>query len=891
MNESGADPHRDPDPAETAEWLESIDSVAESAGQPHAGGLLERLIWHGQSRHLPLNDLGITPYQNTIASNDEPPYPGDEDLEDRIERIVRWNAMAMVVRANKLHEGLGGHMATFASAATLYEVGQQHFFRGIDDPGGGDQIYFQGHASPGMYARAYLEDRIDESRLDLFRQDVSGEGLSSYPHPRLMPDFWQFPTVSMGLGPINSIYQARFNRYLHARGIKDTSAQRVWGFVGDGECDEPETLGAIRIAAREQLDNLVFVINCNLQRLDGPVTGNGRIIQDLEGVFHGAGWRVIKVIWDRNWDALLKTDQDGRLLRKLGTIVDGVWQRSVAEDGDWLRQQLTAGDPQLTQLLSSWSDDQLKELGRGGHDRQKVHAAFNAACQSEGRPTVVLTKTIKGHNLGPNAAARNVTHQLKKLESDEVRAVRDLLEIPISDEDISSVPYYHPGPDSKEIRYLEEQRATLGGYVPRRRASAAVPALPQPEVFELLHGGTSESRPASTTMAFARLFRDLLKVDGIGKRIVPILADEARTFGMEALFKQIGIYAPGGQKYEPVDHSLLFSYTEKADGQILQEGLSESGSLATMIASATSYSTHSEVTLPFFIFYSMFGFQRVGDQIWSLGDSRGRGFLLGATAGRTTLNGEGLQHQDGHSLIIAGSYPSCVAYDPAFAYEVAVVVEEGMRRMVGQQEDVFFYITLYNENLDMPPMPEDCREGILEGLYRLDAAPGGDGPGIRLLGSGPMLPKVRSVAIALNENHGVKAEVWSATSYTQLRRQALETDRWNLLHPESTPRVPRVSELLDESTDPVIAVTDYVRELPDMVRPWVSAPWSSLGTDGFGRSDTREELRRFFETDEKSIEIAALAALARNGQIDPQVVQSAIERHGIDPETPPPWTR
>ncbi|MGE4618886.1 MAG: pyruvate dehydrogenase (acetyl-transferring), homodimeric type, partial [Planctomycetota bacterium] len=706
-----------------------------------------------------------------------------------------------------------------------------------------------------------------------------------------MPDFWQFPTVSMGLGPINAIYQARFNRYLHARGIKDTSDQRVWGFIGDGECDEPETLGAIRIAEREKLDNLIFVINCNLQRLDGPVTGNAQIIQDLEGVFHGAGWRVIKVVWDRAWDPLLQADTDGRLLRRLGTIVDGVWQRAIAEDGSWFRQQLTEGDPQLAQLLSSWSDEQLKQLGRGGHDRQKVAAAFSQACEADGRPTVVLTKTIKGHHLGPQAAARNITHQLKKLKENEVLAVRDLLDIPISDDDVASAPYYHPGPDSPEIRYLNERRAVLGGSVPRRRSTAAVPALPEPKVFEKLHGGTTESMPASTTMAFARLFRDLLKAEGIGPRIVPILADEARTFGMEALFKQVGIYAPGGQKYEPVDHSLLFSYTEKANGQILQEGLSECGSLATVIASATSYSTHGEVTLPFFIYYSMFGFQRVGDQIWALGDGRGRGFLLGATAGRTTLNGEGLQHQDGHSPIFAAAYPSCVAYDPAFAYEVAVIIEEGMRRMIGQEEDVFFYLTLYNENLDMPPMPKDCKEGILEGLYRLKEAPAGDGPTIRILGSGPMLPRALSAAKDLQQHHGVRAEVWSATSYTELRRQALEVERWNLLHPGSVPRRPRVSELLDDRDDPIIAVTDYMRELPDMVRPWVTAPWISLGTDGFGRSDTREELRRFFETDSAAIEIAALAALAQQKKIDPKIVQSAIDRHGIDPELSPPWTR
>ncbi|MEE2883519.1 MAG: pyruvate dehydrogenase (acetyl-transferring), homodimeric type [Planctomycetota bacterium] len=891
MNESNEHLHEDADPAETAEWRESIDSVADAAGPGHAGGLLDRVVWHAQSRHVPTGPHSITPYQNTISAEQEPPYPGDEQLEDRIERIIRWNAMAMVVRANTQHDGLGGHMSTFASAATLYEVGQQHFFRGLDDPGGGDQIYFQGHASPGMYARAYLEGQIDESQLDRFRQEVAGNGLSSYPHPRLMPDFWQFPTVSMGLGPINAIYQAHFNRYLHARGIKDTSNQRVWGFIGDGECDEPETLGAIRIAQREKLDNLVFVINCNLLRLDGPVTGNASIIQDLEGVFHGSGWRVIKVIWDRSWDPLLEADRDGLLLQKLGTIVDGVWQRSVAEDGAWLRQQLCDGEPQLTQFLSGWSDDQLKQLGRGGHDRHKVAAAYHQACQADGRPTVILTKTIKGQHLGPQAAAKNVSHQLKKLKSDEVEAIRDLLEIPISDTDIGSTPYYHPGPDSPEIRYLQERRAALGGSIPRRRSTAVVPALPEPQVFEKLHGGTGESRPASTTMAFARLFRDLLKVDGIGERIVPILADEARTFGMEALFKQVGIYTPGGQKYEPVDHSLLFSYTEKADGQILQEGLSECGSLATLIASATSYSTHGEVTLPFFIFYSMFGFQRVGDQIWSLGDGRGRGFLLGATAGRTTLNGEGLQHQDGHSLIIAGAYPSCIAYDPAFAYEVAVVIEEGIRRMVGEQEDVFFYLTLYNENLDMPAMPEGSREGILKGLYRLDEAPEGDGPAIRLLGSGPCVPRVRAAASALFEHHGIRAEVWSATSYTELRRQAMETDRWNLLHPESTPRIPFVSQLLNEGTDPVVAVTDYMRELPDMIRSWVSVPWRSLGTDGFGRSDTRDELRRFFETDQSSIEIAALATLAQDNKIDAKVVQSAIERHGIDPELPPPWMR
>ncbi|MGE4614937.1 MAG: pyruvate dehydrogenase (acetyl-transferring), homodimeric type [Planctomycetota bacterium] len=878
------------DAAETSEWLESVDSVVESAGADRAGALLDEVLWHARLRHLPVGSTAVTPYQNTICASSEMDYPGDEELEDRIENIVRWNAMAMVVRANALHDGLGGHLSTFSSAATLYEVGQQHFFRGLDDPGGGDQVFFQGHASPGMYSRAFLEGHLDRSELDRFRQEVRGGGLSSYPHPRLMPSFWQFPTVSMGLGPINAIYQARFNRYLSARKIKDTSEQRVWGFLGDGECDEPETLGAIRIASREGLDNLVFVVNCNLQRLDGPVTGNSSIIQDLEGAFHGAGWRVIKVIWDRLWDPLLDQDTEGLLTRRMGTIVDGVWQRSVAEDGAWLRQQLTGDDPRLEALLASWSDDQLHQLGRGGHDRRKVAAAYRLACQPDGRPTVILTKSIKGYQLGQQTASRNISHQMKKLAGEQVRAVRDLLDIPISDDDVESAPYYHPGPDSPEIQYLLARRAALGGSLPRRNSSATVPALPDKQVFEKLHEGTSGSLQASTTMAFARLFRDLLKADGIGPRIVPILADEARTFGMEALFKAVGIYAPGGQKYEPVDHSLLFSYTEKADGQILQEGLSECGSLATTIASATSYSTHGEVTLPFYIFYSMFGFQRVGDQIWALGDGRGRGFLLGATAGRTTLNGEGLQHQDGHSPIIAGAYPSCVSYDPAYAYEVAVVIEEGMRRMVGEQEDVFFYLTLYNENLDMPPMPEGCRQGILDGLYRVEPSPDGDGPGVRLLGSGPLLPLARAAADSLREHHGVLAEVWSATSYTELRRNALEVDRWNLLHPSETARVPRVTELLGGCDDPVIAVTDHIRELPDMVRPWVNSPWTSLGTDGFGRSDTREQLRRFFEIDQAAIEIAALSTLARSGTIEAAQVNAAIDRHHVDPDAATPWT-
>ena len=886
---SDSSPQKDSDPVETREWLDALDSVIEREGVERAHYIVGRMIRRARRRGAYLPYHPNTAYVNTIHESRQKPIPGDLGLERRIRSIIRWNAMAMVVRANTAHDGLGGHMSTFASAATLYEVGQQHFFRGLDHPGGGDLIFFQGHASPGMYARAFLEGRIDTDRLDHFRREVGGRGLSSYPHPRLMPDFWQFPTVSMGLGPINAIYQARFLRYAHARGFKDTSEQRVFAYLGDGECDEPESLGAIRIAAREGLDNLVFVINCNLQRLDGPVTGNSKIIQDLEGVFRGAGWRVIKNIWDRRWDELLSQDPDGRLLTRLGTIVDGVWQRTVAEDGAWLRQQLVGDDPILAEYLSRWSNDQLKALGRGGHDRIKVANAYQMASEGDGRPTVILAKTVKGHLLGPTAASRNVTHQLKKLKGSEVRDVRDLLEIPVSDAEVESAPFYHPGENSPEIQYIKERRQALGGSVPRRRSQVSVPDLPPKESFTKLLGGTEGSVPASTTMAFARLFRDLLKAGDLGKRIVPILADEARTFGMEALFKQVGIYTPGGQSYEPVDHNLLFSYTERKDGQILQEGITECGSLASTIASSTSYSTIGEVTVPFFIFYSMFGFQRVGDQIWAMGDARGRGFLLGATAGRTTLNGEGLQHQDGHSPLMAATFPSCLSYDPAYAYEVAILIEEGLRRMVQEQEDIHYYLTLYNENLEMPAMPEGSKEGILEGMYPLEPAPEGDGPEIRLLGSGSALPRVRTVARQLLEDHGIRAQVWSVTSYSELQREAIEVDRWNLNNPSTEQKLTRIEERLPGSDIPVLAVTEYVRALPDLIRPWVSAPWASLGTDGYGRSDTREELRKHFETDEASIEIAALSLLSRQGKIKGDQVSAAQTRHGRDPGSPAPW--
>ena len=884
----------DADPQETLEWVEALGELLDASGEARTRYIVRRLIDHAQMLGIDLPTLIQTPYINTISPAEEPEFPGDEEMERRIRRLIRWNAVAMVLRANQLYEGIGGHLSSYASAASLYEVGFNHFFRGPDHAGGGDLVYVQGHAAPGIYARAFLEGRLSSDQLAHFRMEsVPGKGLSSYPHPRLMPEFWQFPTVSMGLGPINAIYQARFNRYLHNRGIKDTSDQRVWAFLGDGECDEPETLGALHLAAREKLDNLTFVINCNLQRLDGPVRGNSKIIQELEAVFHGSGWNVIKVIWGREWDPIFETDKNHKLVRRMTSIVDGEFQRFSVESGEYIRKSVCGDDPELLKLLESVTDEKLTKMRRGGHDYQKLYAAYDQATKVEGQPTVILAKTVKGWTLGKTAEARNVAHQVKKLKVAELALFRDKLQLDIPDEDLENPQFYHPGEDSDEVRYLKERRAALGGYLPQRRSQVTVPAVPPTKTYDVLRTGSTAGVEASTTMAFARLFRELLKDKEIGGRLVPIIADEARTFGMEPLFKQVGIYASEGQKYEPVDHELLFSYTERINGQILEEGITECGSLASFIAASTSYSTHGEVMVPFYIFYSMFGFQRVGDQIWALGDMRGRGFLLGATAGRTTLNGEGLQHQDGHSLLAAGTVPACVPYDPAYAYEVGIIIEEGMRRMVTEQEDVFYYLTLYNENADMPPEPKDAnlRQGVLDGLYRVREGAARKKKRVRILGSGPMLAQAISAAEVLEEEHGIAAEVFSATSFELLRRDAVDCERWNILHPDQEARVPRVAQILPAEGGPVIAVTDFMRAVPDAISRWVQAPYTSLGTDGYGMSDTREALRRVFEIDAAAIIAAALTSLVRTGEFDGKKAKAAIDALGINTEQPNPHDR
>ncbi|MBZ0269284.1 pyruvate dehydrogenase (acetyl-transferring), homodimeric type [bacterium] len=858
----------DLDAQETAEWLESFDSVVETAGPRRAEFLLRRLLTRAKLRNLALPALTRTAYVNTIAPQDEPDFPGDEQMERRIRRLIRWNAAAMVTRTNRRFEGLGGHLSTYASAATLYEVGFNHFFRGKDD-GPGDQIYYQGHGAPGLYSRAFLEGRLSEAQLDLFRREVSGgPGLPSYPHPYLMPDFWEFPTVSMGLGPMAAIYQARFNRYLHARGIADTSNTRVWAFLGDGETDEPEALGALSIAAREQLSNLTFVVNCNLQRLDGPVRGNGKIIQELEGKFRGAGWNVIKVIWGSEWDDLLGKDVHGLLQHRMMETLDGQYQRFSVESGAYIREHFFGPEPELASMVAHLDDDRLRKLRRGGHDYRKVYAAYRQAVEHESGPTVVLAKTVKGWTLGEGFEARNVTHQMKKLSTKELMAFRDRLELPIRDEELQDMPpYYHPGENSEEIRYLKERRAALGGELPKRivRPTEIVP--PRDEVFDEFKHGTKDGPQVSTTMAFVRLLRGLLRSKDFGRRVVPIVPDEARTFGMEGLFKEFRIYSPFGQKYVPVDAELLLSYSEGADGQILEEGLTEAGSMGSFTASGTSYATFGEPTIPFYIFYSMFGFQRTMDQIWAFADSRGRGFLMGATAGRTTLQGEGLQHMDGHSQLMASAVPNVEAYDPAYAFEVSAIVRDGIRRMYGQDEDVFYYITIYNENYQMPSMPEGVEEGILRGLYRFRAAEGGGAHKAQLLGSGPLLQEALRAQQILAERYDVAADVWSATSYTKLRREALDCERHNREHPDAPARTPLVTQLLDGCEGPVIASSDWMKAVPDQIARWVKQPYHTLGTDGFGRSDTRTATRRFFRIDAENIVLAALAQLAAMGRI------------------------
>ncbi|MFO1539361.1 MAG: pyruvate dehydrogenase (acetyl-transferring), homodimeric type [Chloroflexota bacterium] len=883
----------DRDAAETTDWVASLDSIVADAGPERAQFVLYRLLKRARQLNIGLPPLTQTRYINTISPEQEPEFPGDEEMERKIRRLVRWNAVAMVLRGNARSPGLGGHLATYASAASLYEVGFNHFFRGKDADGMGDQVFMQGHAAPGAYARAFLEGRLSADQLDHFRREVvPGAGLSSYPHPRLMPDFWEFPTVSMGLGPLSAIYQARFNRYLHNRGIKDTSGNHVWAFLGDGETDEPESLGALSLGAREGLDNLTFVVNCNLQRLDGPVRGNGKIIQELESVFRGAGWNVIKVIWGREWDELLARDVDGLLVGRMGEVLDGEMQKLSVETGAYIRERFFGTDPRLLALVADHSDTQLKNLRRGGHDYRKLYAAYKAALEHRGSPTVILVQTVKGWTLGSSVEARNITHQAKKLNDDELRRFRDRLELPIPDDRVADAPYYTPGADSPEVRYLVERRAALGGPLPRRVVKKRVFPVPGESVFGEFTTG-SGGQEVSTTMAFGKLLRNLLRDPGIGARIVPIIPDEARTFGLDPLFKEVGIYAALGQRYEPVDSNLMLSYREARDGQVLEEGITEAGSVASLQAAGTAYATHGEPMIPMYIFYSMFGFQRTGDQFWQLADARGRGFVLGGTAGRTTLNGEGLQHEDGHSVVLASTIPCVRVYDPAFAYETAALIADGIGRMVGEaQEDVFYYLALYNENHVMPARPAGLTDAeIVRGLYRFAAAPdlGPDAPRATLLGGGSIMQQALRAQTLLAERYGVAAEVWSATSYQLLRNEALGVDRWNLLHPEDAPRVPLVTQLLAEpgAAGPVVAVSDWVRAWPDMIARWVPTnAWRPLGTDGFGRSDTRAALRRFFEVDAEHVVAATLSELARTGRIPAARATAAFAELGIDPDAP-----
>jgi pyruvate dehydrogenase E1 component len=875
----------DVDPVETKEWLESLQYVLQAKGPERVRYLLTMLDESAYRNGVELPFTINTPYINTISADQQPVYPGNREIERRIKSIIRWNAMAMVSRANHQDSSLGGHISTYASAATLYEVAFNHFFHGKGKDYTGDIIYFQGHASPGIYARAFLEGRLTEQQLINFRQELAkGGGLSSYPHPWLMPGFWEFPTVSMGLGPIMAIYQARFNKYLADRGIKDTSGQHVWAFLGDGECDEPETLGAITLASREKLDNLIFVINCNLQRLDGPVRGNGKIIQELEGAFRGAGWNVIKVIWGDDWDPLLQADKSGLLVQRMGEVVDGEYQKYTVMPGSYIREQFFGKYPELEEMVAHLSDEKLKRLRRGGHDPEKVYAAYEAAVKCQGKPTVILAKTIKGYGLGESGEGRNVTHQQKKLNEDEYREFRSRFGIPISDDEVAKAPFYRPPEDSPEMQYLRSRREALGGYVPTRITES--PRMETPKLEEFAEAlKSSGDREVSTTMAFVRLFARMLKHKAIGKYIVPIVPDESRTFGMEGLFREHGIYAHTGQLYEPVDSEQLLYYREAKDGQILEEGITEAGSMSSFIAAGTAYATHGINMMPFFIYYSMFGFQRIGDLVWAAADCRAKGFMLGGTAGRTTLNGEGLQHQDGHSLLFSSVYPTVRSYDPAFSYEIAVIVLDGMRKMYQEGEDALYYITLENENYQMPAMPEGVEAGIVKGMYKLSTVDAGDKQKhVQLLGSGAILREAQRAQKILAEKYQVSSNVWSVTSYTELRRDAQAVERWNLHHPTEKPRQAYIEELLGNEKGPFIASSDYVRAVPEQIDPWVPGGLYTLGTDGLGRSETRKHLRRHFEVDAEHIVVASLRQLVRQGKCDANTVAQAIKDLGIDPD-------
>ncbi len=873
----------DLDPLETAEWRDALDSVLAFEGPERAHFILSQLTEEAHRRGAPVPYSANTPYLNTIRPDQEARHPGDRAIEHRIRSLIRWNAVATVLRANKVSSELGGHIASFQSAATLYDVGMMHFWHAPTDTHGGDLIYYQGHSSPGFYARAFLEGRLDEDRMLNFRQEVEGHGLSSYPHPWLMPDFWQFPTVSMGLGPIMAIYQARFLRYLEGHGLARTAGRKVWAFLGDGETDEPESLGAIGMAGRERLDNLIFVINCNLQRLDGPVRGNGKIIQELEAAFRGAGWNVIKVIWGTGWDRLIAADTDGLLLKRMEECVDGEYQDFKSKNGAYVREHFFGKYPKLKAMVADWTDDQIWALARGGHDPQKVYAAYSAAVSQRGRPTVILAKTVKGYGMGEAGEGQNITHQQKKMGEAQLREFVNRFGLPITDEQLKEVPFIRFPEGSAEAEYLRTRRAALGGTMFQRRQKSASLEVPVLSAFESQLKAT-EGRTISTTMAFVRILNTLMRDKAIGKYVVPIVPDESRTFGMEGMFRQFGIYSQVGQLYQPEDANQLMFYREDTKGQILQEGLNEPGAMSSWIAAATSYSTNNVPMIPFYIYYSMFGFQRVGDLAWAAGDMRAHGFLLGATAGRTTLNGEGLQHEDGHSHVLSSTIPNCVSYDPTYSYEVAVIIQDGLRRMYKEQEDVFYYITLMNENYEHPALPGGAEQGILKGMYLLREGDAAAKRRVQLLGSGTILREVIAGANLLAQDYGISADIWSCPSFTEARREAMDIERWNMLHPEETAKVPWVTQCLGGRPGPVIASTDYLKIYADQIRAWVPGRYRVLGTDGFGRSDYRSKLRSFFEVDRHFVALAALQSLAAEGAVSPATCADAIKRYQIDPE-------
>ncbi len=878
----------DIDPEETREWIESLEAVIEKEGAKRAAYLIEKLVSIARQSGSDIPFSANTPYINTIPVDQQPKFPGDTDIERTIRSYVRWNAMMMVLRANK-YTNVGGHIASFASAVTLYDVGQNHFWRATSAVQGGDMIFSQGHSAPGTYALAYLQGRLEEDQMDNFRQEVGGNGLSSYPHPWLMPEFWQFPTVSMGLGPIMAIYQARFMRYMHSRGLANTEGRKVWAFLGDGETDEPETLGAIGMAGREKLDNLIFVVNCNLQRLDGPVRGNGKIIQELESNFRGANWNVIKVIWGRRWDPILARDKQGLVAKRMMECVDGDYQTFKSKDGAYVRKHFF-NTPELQELVRDYTDHDIWELNRGGHDPIKVYAAYRAAAAHQGQPTVILAKTIKGYGMGDSGQAQNTSHQQKKMSMESIRLIRDRYQLPVSDEELNHLPYLRFKPESEEFKYLQQRRADLGGYLPSRRTKSETLAIPELSAFKPLLDGLGEGHEISTTMAFVRILNILVKDKNIGKRVVPIVPDESRTFGMEGMFRQLGIWSQVGQLYTPQDAEQLMFYKEDKNGQVLQEGINEAGGLCDFIAAGSSYSTHNVPMIPFFIYYSMFGFQRVGDLIWAAADQRCRGFLLGGTAGRTTLNGEGLQHEDGHSHIISASVPNCYSYDPTFAYELAIIIHDGLRRMYVEQEDIFYYITLMNENYDQPSLPEGVAEDVLKGMYLFKKAAGAKKPCVQLLGSGTIFIEVIAAAQLLQQDWDVEADIWSCPSFTELARDGQTVERWNRLHPAETPRLSHVERCLANAKGPAIAASDYQRLFAEQIRGLIiNRPYIVLGTDGFGRSDTRANLRKFFEVDRYHITVAALHSLAKQGDLPPATVAAAIDKYGINADATPPW--